>query len=466
MKEKYNSLDELERSEYDETVPLLDGDEIKCLFAHLDPFVKEEKYGKLTLALDFEQLQIVHYPSLFSSKPEVAELLETIQNSGMYKQIELNFLSLRSLVTLIWTQPESNEHLEYMVKIENALYDTMLRFSNYIIERHPDRETWLPYWARLVQFNLLRELPQQIQQDFGPDGTPCIMLRSCDINAHTFPITTGQAIVLDFALEPFLKDMNRFLMSYFDSRNMAGAMRIPRAFKELLPRVLFFKGLVPAHKQPPFSILLSNSSYQSVKSFTFEQISFLVAHEIGHILLQHPSSRAALPKPQNTEHLIDIHYLEHEHIYEHEADIFALDCMMSKVINSFRYYLHPKRTEDPDKVSTTIETLREKINDYGTFYTSVETLFIIINFIEKFYDNLIKATSEVHVPFQFPSHPTASVRWKRLQKHSICDFPPISSEFNRYSEILLNDVLNYMSTLAKEEISKLIKEIQPNEGTN
>ncbi len=143
MEDSKNIFDELEAAEIEGLLPFLDGEELSYLLAHIEPIRTSHDYGKISTALDLEQLQLADYPSLYSNTPQLIPLLKTIQNSGLYDQRELDFLTLRSLVTFTWPMPESKEHLEYMVTIEAALHATMLRMAKYIRKRHPERVAWL-----------------------------------------------------------------------------------------------------------------------------------------------------------------------------------------------------------------------------------------------------------------------------------------------------------------------------------
>jgi hypothetical protein len=461
MKNITNSLQNLQVSEMDGIVPFLDQNELAYLLAHLQPILEEHDFGKIEIYLDLEQLQVAHYPSLYSDDKDLGDILDMIQNSGVYDQHELDFLALRSLVTLSWPEPKSNEHVEYMAKIETALNIAMIKVAQYIRSRHPERAVWLPYWARLAHFNLLENLPEPLQNQFGPDGIPCFVLRSRDINAHTFPLSNGQAIGIDYALEPFLKNINSFLHSYYRSREIAGPKRIHRAFTELLPRVLFFKGLVPPQAIPPLSLLFGEEAVLSVKATTDAQISFLITHEIGHIALQHPGSRAAFSA--KGRHNKEMNYLDFEHMYEYEADAFAMEWQRSNVLNTFRYHLHPKRTSDSEKVTSTIQSLNESLHDFAHFQLSVETLFLIMDFLESFYNLLIEKVEELPAPLQIKSHPDPKERWMRLQRHCIHDVP-IPSEYYTYSKDLLENVVEHMVGLSSISINALVKELLVNEG--
>lgn len=457
------NINQKEVIELKDLIPFLSNEELQLLLSQLEPILRDHDYKKVATNIDLEQLQITYYPSLFSHRPELPEMLKLIQNSGIYDQHELDFLTLRSLVNLSWPKPSDQKHLEFMLKTEMALQVAMRQMAKAIKNRHAERQAWLPYWARLAHFNLTRDLPPSIQSEIGPDGIPCILLRSQDINAHTFPISTGQAIVLDYALEPFLKNMNAFLHSYYASRELSGPKRIFRAFKELLPRVLFYKGLISAYASPPFSLLFGDDNvFSLVKNTTDSQISFLIAHEIGHIILNHPGSHTAFPvttnKPENT-----LIYLKHEQSLEFEADSFAMDWGRSRVINNFRYFLHPKRSKNKKKIPSTISSLNQTLSEYGHFYLSIETLFLIIDFLESFYEKLASSSRSIPSFQNLNTHPNPQIRWERIQKHCVYDIP-ISSDFSKYSKELLSKVLEYTDTLSKDIISDSIKEFRQQNG--
>jgi hypothetical protein len=200
-----------------------------------------------------------------------------------------------------------------------------------------------------------------------------------------------------------------------------------------------------------------------VKATSDAQISFLIAHEIGHVALGHPGIKAAFQVESTT--CGKLTYFEFEHMYEYEADAFALDWLRSKVINSFRYHLHPTRTCGPKKLAGAAEKLTEALSDYAHFYTSVELLFIIIHFLEAFYHRLTQLVPELPVRALMTSHPAALERWRRLQQHCVYDIP-LGSGFNEYATELLSNVLEYITTVSSESIGALIKEALADESEN
>jgi hypothetical protein len=460
-----SSFDKLLTSEMTKLVPLLNGDEIAYLLAHIEPLLKDHAPLRPSTGLDLEQLQIGDYASLYADAQDVRDILDLIQSYGTYDERELDFLALRSLVTLNWREPKSNEDVAVMAKVETALHFALIRVAEYIRSRHPERRAWLPYWARLAHINLVKSLPEPLQKQFGPDGIPCFVFRSRDINAHTFPLSNRQAIGLDYALEPFLKNINGFLYSYYGSRLFAGPKRIPRAFKELLPRVMFFKGLTPAYRVPSLSILFGQPAVGTVKGITDAQITFLIAHEIGHIALEHPSSRATAPTHSGQTQAKGINHFNLEHTFEYEADAFAMEWQRSKVLNDFRYFLHPKRRYSKRKWSSTAKSMDNSLNDYAYFHLGVGTLFLVIHVLDAIYKILTKKVEGLASPPQIMSHPAPVQRWARLQTRSICDLP-MPSEFYAYSKELLGNVIEYASGLPAENVQALIKEVLEIEHQN
>lgn len=438
-------------------VPLLDRDEIAYLLAHIEPLLKDHEPVRPSIGLDLEQLQIGDYASLYADAQDVRDILGVIQSYGTYDERELDFLALRSLVTLYWREPKSNDDVRLMADVETALHSAMLRVAEYVRTRHPERRAWLPYWARLAHLNLLRSLPEPLQKQFGPDGIPCFVFRSRDINAHTFTLSRRQAIGLDYALEPFLKNINSFLYSYYGSRQFAGRERVSRAYKEFMPRVMFFKGMIPSYKIPSLSIVFGEEAVGSVKGITEAQVSFLIAHEIGHITLGHPLAAPRLRPRRGPTEVGDTHDLVLEHMFEYEADALAMEWQRSKVLNDIRYFLHPKRRGNEPEWSGAVKSMDNSLNDYAYCQFSVGTLFLIIHAMETLYQVFIEKVGGLVKAPQITSHPDANERWSRLRKRCICDIP-INSEFYAHSKELLESILDYASGLPAENIQALTKE--------
>ena len=452
------SLDyrELASSEMKDLRPFLTNQEIGFISYNIKAALADYPHIKPSICLDLEQLQIADYPSLFPEQEQQARILRRIQDSGLFDQRELNFLTLRSLVTLCWPQPTSNDELHAMADAETRVHAALTDLAEVIREQRPHQAIWLPYWARLAQLNLIRNLPPALQEKFGPAGMPCVLLRSRDVNAHAFRLGSKQVIVLDYALEPFLKSMNVFLHSYFHTRHQAGPMRISRAFAELVPRILFFKGQRPAYAFTPYSLLFDQHSLTAAKWCTDDQIKFLVLHEMGHAALAHPAKHEAMPGVVVDDSLAFEHIVR-EHMYEHEADAFALNWVRSAALNSLRYHLHPKRSADSGRLRSTMKAIQNDAHDYAAHYLNVRLLFEVLGFVETFYTRLSARISGLPTDGFISSHPPYLDRWKRLENLCLFDVP-ISSDFLTYSQELLKNVLEFMSLLSGTTIDDLIKE--------
>lgn len=453
---------ELMKSEMAQLEPLLKKEEIDYVTSQLTPLLGSNI--KASIGLDLEQLQIADYPSLFAKKPELIESLRFIQDSGVFNQEELTFLTLRSLVTLTWPRPTSNDEVRLMAEVESRVNGALVTLAHHITQERPHRTAWLPYWVRLAHLDLLTELPETLRAEYSPEAIPTILIRSRDVNASTYVVPGGQVIVFDYALEPFLKSMNIFLVSYYGSRDMAGPRRIGRALAELIPRVLFFKGAVPAYALPPFSLLFDSEALGQAKGFTDGQIRFLVAHELAHIVFAHPGVRTALPSAAGVDTKSPADQIQYEHMYEYEADSFALNWQRSRVLNTMRYHLHPKRSKKRGQMAAVIKAMGAALGNYAERYESVHTLFLIMHFVETCYERLGSIIPDLP-RMTTCSHPKPTERWDRLLKHCIAD-SPISSEFNKYSNYVLSGALNLLNTLSGSTIDEIVKEALKSENTN
>jgi hypothetical protein len=454
---------ELIASEMGQLEPFLKKEEIDYVTSQLTPLLGSNI--KATIGLDLEQLQIADYPSLFAKRPELIELLRFIQDSGVFNQEELNFLTLRSLVTLTWPRPSSTEEVKLMADVESNVNRALFRLAHHITEVRPHRTAWVPYWARLAHLDLLNELPETLRHEYSPERLPTILMRSRDVNASTCMVPGAQVIVLDYALEPFLKSMNVFLVSYYESRDLAGPRRLGRALAELIPRVLFFKGATPAYALPPFGLLFGEKSLWRAKVYTDQQIRFLVAHELAHILFSHPGLRAALPCISELDPTKQVEQIQYEHMYEHEADVFGLNWQRSLALNAAHRLTQAKRSKKKrSEMGAKGRALDLALNTYLERFDSVRTLFLVMDFVEVCYGQLSSMVPNLPKRATY-SHPAPTERWNRIQKHCIFD-APIGSEFTSYSDYILKGALNLLQTLSGRTIHEIVEEARTSESTN
>lgn len=465
MDKVLGALEKLEVNEIMGLIPFLNEEELNLLLFNLKPLLDPNTNHLLkevtgAISLDLEQLQFGHYPTLISNDETTKEILNIIQNCGVYNQEELDFLTLKSLIKFSWSLPITEKLLKEIIKIEMTLHYKLNDFGKYIRSKKKSQSDLLPYWGRLAQFNLLRNLPQSLQKKYGPNNIPCILIRSKDINAHTFPINGKQGIALDYALEPFLKTMNSMIISYYKSEHMSGPKRFSRALNEVLPNVLYFKGLVPAEYLYALNILFSNDDVNTIKRMTDTQVGFLLAHEYGHIILKHQGSRQVFPNSSSKENQEQFDHIKYNHSLEYEADMFAIGYFRSQSLNYLRYQLHPKRSKDEKTSKKTLEDSADYLNSSVKRFTYVSILFYTIEFMESLFEKISNRLQKSNWPETSKSHPKAINRLNRIQNHCMFDIP-FEDELCLYVKDFYHKILLHLDSINDKELNDLIKILIP-----
>lgn len=441
-------------SEQSDLKPFISKEEIRSLLGFLAKthIEKNETNYKPSIYLDLEQLQVADYPSFFSTSAEEHTALNLIQESGNFSNEELCFLTLKSLVRFEWPKPNSNEDVAAAATLELSLHIYLAEMVNNLACKELEYGALIPYWARNTQINMLSDISERVDKEIGPKNIPCIVLRSHDINAYTYKLNANtKAIVLDYALEPFLKDVNAFLISFYSSKEYAGPRRIPRAAAEIIPRIMFFKGKMSFTSLPPFSILIGEGAVESLKVTTDDQIKFIFAHEIGHIYLDHPTQKEV---PTNNRELLEM--------IEYEADSFALEWARSRTLNDFRYFLNP-RVEDKEDDPT--GSMISSLSTYANFYTNVEILFLILDFMEELFGILCEKDRSLKGSDGDYKHPAAKNRIDRLKKKTVYD-APINTDFSMFSKNLFDQINKHVKTLKSDNINDLMYEAINSEFKN
>jgi hypothetical protein len=150
------------------------------------------------------------------------------------------FLALRSLFQFTWPEPQSEDDIRFAAAydfvLNQVLVDTALNLAGQF--RVPD--ALLPYWGRLSFLRVMVELPSDNVARYGLDRMACTLVKRAKFNATTFVLENGPVIGMNYALEPILKHLNRYLLHYFCTREMAGPKRLSRAWEGIVPTVLHF----------------------------------------------------------------------------------------------------------------------------------------------------------------------------------------------------------------------------------
>ena len=115
----------------------------------------EFTFPKRRFSLDAEQLQSMPYTELYSK--EIISKLERIQEkSDSYDPIELNYITLRSLVMCLWDVPKDEKDLTSMLLSESALNFAIYHKAIEINERSTDSDKHIPYWQEMCNITYIQ----------------------------------------------------------------------------------------------------------------------------------------------------------------------------------------------------------------------------------------------------------------------------------------------------------------------
>ncbi len=227
----------------------------------------------------------------------------------------------------------------------------------------------------------------------------CTLVKKAKFNATTFALENGPVVGMTYALEPILKHLNRYLMHYHSTKEMAGPNRLSRAWEGIVPIILHFWSEISAKELLRSSMILYEEGVGTlVHRCTNDQVDFIMMHELGHVALSHPQR---LQKERDAGH--DVTQLRHE--FEFAADGFALGLMRSKLIK------HAKAESEFPQVGETdnhISRITDSLHDYQGALGSVYILFIFMDFIQQAGELLRdRLSSHLHVRSQMDTHPRA-----------------------------------------------------------
>jgi hypothetical protein len=247
---------------------------------------------------------------------------------------------------------------------------------------------------------------------------------------------THGLIGLNFALEPILKGLNRMLLHFFHTKEMAGPMRLPRAWASLAPSRCLFLGTSARCRQS------LNAISRDVRPQNDDDRS-VANRESGRL---HPSPRTwtlgAEPRPAVARRTSgsDIKGLRDE--FEHAADAFAQGSLRSSLYNRLRSSLQWQYSQSG---SFTVDAHRaglNALNDHQREASGVRLLFFYMDAIERL-GLLLRERLGQFLTFRemADSHPSAKARLARLDALALSEDPP-TSPLLRYAEAFLNNIVD------------------------
>ena len=397
---------------------------------------------KPTLILDLEHLQVADYGALGGVSAEQRQNIATLHAAEPIRPEELVFLGLRSLFQANWPPPESDDDIRFAAAFDFVLNKILADTALDLAGNFKAPAALLPYWGRLSFLRVMVELPTENIARYGLDNVACALVKRAKFNATTFAFENGPIVGINYALEPILKHLNRYLLHYFGTKDMAGPAHLVRAWEGIIPTILFFWSDVAATQITRSSIILYQDQLSMMAHrLTAEQLDFIFMHELGHVALDHPNRlKAERASGSNSGTL--------QHEFEFSADSFALGLMRSKLIKYTRGAVDTADKPDNERISRITETL----HDYQSGLGGIYLLFTYMDFIQQAGELLkTRLAGRLRVRERMDSHPRASARLERLELTNLGEHL-YTSPLERYSRGFFESVLDYASTLHDEAL--------------
>ncbi|WP_431703359.1 hypothetical protein [Pseudomonas sp. BR20] len=396
---------------------------------------------KPKVVIDIDGLQVLNYAQLPSLSKTQIEYVRQSLSDVKARQEDMIFWGLSSLISFSWELPNNIEEARASAIYAAALNTALHQISEIMDYNFWKEDTLLPYWIRLGWLRTTRSIPKEIMRKFGIDRVACIPVKSCVFNASSTVYHDEYYISFNYALEPILKFLNKFLLHYFSTDGShSGPRRYARAFEEIAPIVLHFNRSTLANTMSAFSILYGNDVVTAVHRLTADQIDFIFMHEIGHLCHKHPQRLASLAGHPDA--------LSTRHKFEYEADSFAAASLKQSGQSPSPIIVIRGNDETAHK-----ESLSQYIGDFN----SVQLLFIYMRFIENAGKRLRNHLSDVvdFIP-ENHSHPSSADRLFALRNIMEIDMNH-ENLLTQYAESFFDKILSHMDSLEKSTLISFVK---------
>jgi hypothetical protein len=441
-----NSYDRWLITDFDLCLPVLEKDRLYEILAKVAITVERIMgFGPTCVTcLDLEQLQIVNYGKFEGISKEQLECMARLHSQEPIWPEEMIYLALRSLFQYVWPKPTSNDDVRFVATHDAVLHKVLCDTALDLAKQFAAPDALLPYWGRLAFLRIMVDIPTENISRWGLDHVACTLVKKAKLNARTFTLDIDSLIGINYVLEPILKQLNRYLIHYFSTEEMAGPNRLIRAWNSIASTVRYFWSEVAATELMRFpTILFDEQMALMAHHLTADQVSFIVMHELGHVALNHPRQIQAKVAKNG-----DIKTLRHE--FEFAADGFALGLIRSKLLQSLRpQSTSPSATEAE---TNSLEHTTASFHKYQEMLCAIYLLFVYMDFIQRAGELLRnRLGGRINISSRMDTHPEARARLERLERMNLGEFL-YTSPIQRYAQDFLQSVLDYATTLDDESL--------------
>lgn len=339
---------------------IIDGERISLIsFLAMDMAGLKENDLMPKIIMDLEQIQVLDYTKIPEIEQEQVDYISQKLRVSPHNPEDLAFLALKSLYCYSWDNLTSKEDAILALRVEGALNHIIKEISMEIAGDLIYQDSLLPYWVRLSYLRVMSKIPEETISRSNLKSVACFPNKKKSFNAFSTMLNSSCVVGFNYALEPILKILNRFLIHFYSTQHLSGSSRIARAWGEILPVVRYFNNDASASELVSGCILVSKDDVFTVHRLVVDQIDFIMMHELGHLFHAHP---------RKLSHIVGmIDELEKRHNLEIEADRFAHEIYKSWCYGS----------------NGNSEELEKKLNEYAALIEAVELLFIFMRFIDE-----------------------------------------------------------------------------------
>lgn len=378
------------KTDFDLCRPVLGRDGLNAILEQVMVSVHEAMGlgPKHSTYLDLEQLQVADYRAFEGVSEEQRQFIADLHTREPIRPEEMIFLSLRSLFQFGWPEPTSNDDIRFAAAYDHVLNQVLIDTALGLAKQFSAVDALLPYWGRLAFLRVMVEIPIDNIARFGLGRVTCTLVKKAKLNATTFAFENGSMIGMNYALEPILKHLNRYLIHYFSTDELAGPNRLNRAWEGIAPTVLYFwSDVAVAELTRSPTILFEEHMAIMAHRLTSDQVAFIVMHELGHIALDHPR-RLRLESKTGC----DATTLQHE--FEFAADGFALGLMRSKLLENLRTQSANPSARDAENDS--VDQVTASFREYQEGLCAAYLLFVFMDFIQRAGGTTARPTERAH----------------------------------------------------------------------
>jgi hypothetical protein len=424
-------------------VPLIPPEELRQILASVDAMLVPG--ARPEVLLDLEHLQAVDYGSFDLVTDEHREFIKRLHAANPIRSDELVYLALRSMIGFSWPPPESEDDARRAAAFEYALREVLVSHSMDLGGALSRPDSRLPYWGRMSFLRVMSAIPEDQIVHHQLNKVACVLVKRHAFNATTFALENGAIIGLNFALEPILKNLNRYLLHFFHTQHLAGPSRMQRAWDLIVPTIRHFWASAPANQLAGVSLIPIDRVQRQAHSLTADQVDFIVMHELGHVVFNHPTRMRAIEAGASHATLI-------RHEFEFSADPFACGVMRSRMLNDLRYVIARNQHKPGNKEET--YSAFDVAMQYEECYHAVCLLFIYMDFIDQA-GRLLKSRLGDNVGFRarLDSHPTPRARLERFELAHLGDIRP-KTKIMRYATEFFAELLSFTDTLDPQQLMR------------